>query len=185
VTRLDFAATLAAAAAGDDTAFRTLWRGLQPPLHRYLAVLAPGWADDLSSETWLDVIRGLPRFRGQEPDFRAWVFTIARHRALDHFRREGRRPVNPVPVEYLADVPAADDTAAAALESISTAAALTMLSRLPPDQADVISLRVLAGLDVAQIAALTGRRPGAVRVLAHRGLRRLAAQLADTAHQLR
>jgi RNA polymerase sigma-70 factor (ECF subfamily) len=185
VTRLDFAATLAAAVEGDEAAFVTLWRELHPPLRRYLAVLVPGWADDLASETWLDVVRGLDRFRGRQPDFRAWVFTIARHRALDHLRRESRRPASPVPTEYLLDLPAADDTAAAALESAGTAAALALLRGLPADQADVISLRVLAGLDVAQVAALTGKRPGTIRVLAHRGLRRLAAQLASTAAQVR
>jgi RNA polymerase sigma-70 factor, ECF subfamily len=185
VTDRDFAHTLAAAKGGDESAFVALWREYQPPLHRYLAVLAPGWADDLASESWLDIIRGLHRFRGSAQDFRAWIFTIGRHRALDHLRREQRRPAAPVPVEYLVDHPAADDTAAAAVEALSTAGALALLRRLPPDQAEVISLRVLAGLDVAHVAAITGKRPGAVRVLAHRGLRRLATQLADAAHLLR
>jgi RNA polymerase sigma-70 factor, ECF subfamily len=185
VTRLDFAATLAAAAEGDEAAFVTLWREVHPPLRRYLAILVPGWGDDLASETWLDVIRGLSRFHGAERDFRAWVFTIARHRALDHLRRETRRPATLVPTEYLADVPATDDPAATVLESAATAAALALLRELPPDQADVISLRVIAGLDVAQVAALTGKRPGTIRVLAHRGMRRLAAQLAGTVHQVR
>ena len=177
----EFAATLAAATAGDEAAFAVLWRELNPPLRRYLGLLAPRWADDLASETWHDVIRGLHRFRGDERGFRAWLFTIARHRALDWARREASRPATPVPVEDLADHRAPDDTAGAALETVSTAEALALIARLPADQAEVVALRVIGGLDVAHVAEITGRRPGTVRVLAHRGLRRLAAELAPTA----
>jgi Sigma-70 region 2 len=77
-----FPAVLSAAASGDEDAFARLWRDLQPRLLRYLRVVAPGTADDLASETWLAVIRGLGRFHGDEPAFRVWVFTIARHRAI-------------------------------------------------------------------------------------------------------
>ncbi len=177
----EFAATLAAAAAGDEAAFAVLWRDLHPPLRRYLGLVAPGWADDLASETWHDVVRGLRRFRGDEAGFRSWLFTIARHRALDWARREASRPATPVPVDDLVGRAAADDTADAALEAVSTAEALALLARLPPDQAEVVALRVIAGLDVAHVAEITGRRPGTVRVLAHRGLRWLAAELAPSA----
>ena len=49
-----------------------------------------------------------------------------------------------------------------------------LVRALPADQAEVILLRTIAGLDVAQVAEVMGRRPGTVRVLQHRGLRRLA-----------
>jgi RNA polymerase sigma-70 factor, ECF subfamily len=179
----DFAATLDAAAKGDEAAFAVLWRDVNPALHRYLSVLAPGWADDLASETWHDVVRALDRFRGDERGFRAWLFMIARHRALDWLRREAKRPVVPVPAEDLVDQQAPDDTAGSALESLTTADALALVSRLPADQAEVIALRVIAGLDVAHVATVIGKRPGTVRVLAHRGLRRLAAELSREATQ--
>jgi len=41
----------------------------------------------------------------------------------------------------------------------------------------VVALRVLGGLEVAEVARIVGKRPGAVRVLAHRGLRRLAKRM--------
>lgn len=179
----DFSATLHAAAGGDEAAFAVLWRDVNPALHRYLSTIAPGWADDLASETWHDVVRGLDRFRGDERGFRGWLFMIARHRALDWLRREAKRPASPVPAEDLVEQQAPDDTAGSALESLSTADALALVSRLPADQAEVIALRVIAGLDVAHVATITGRRPGTVRVLAHRGLRRLAAELTNEAIQ--
>jgi RNA polymerase sigma-70 factor, ECF subfamily len=172
-----FDTVLAAAARGDDEAFGILWRDLQPGLLRYLHALAPGAGEDLASETWLRVVGGLRRFSGDERSFRAWVFTIARHRAVDRWRRAGRRRDEPVPLDALADLPAPDDPATAAVAAISTQAAVALIATLPPDQAEVVLLRVVAGLEVAEVAAITGKHPGNVRVLSHRALRRLAERL--------
>jgi RNA polymerase sigma-70 factor (ECF subfamily) len=177
---LDFPEVLRAAARGDEDAFGRLWYDLQPRLLRYFMVVSPAVADDLASETWLGVVRGIHRFQGNEPAFRAWVFTIARHEALDWHRRGARR-VTELPVNELIEQAAPDDPAVTALEGFSTRAALAMVARLPPDQAEAIVLRVVAGLDVERVAGIMGKRPGTVRVLTHRGLRRLAEQLgADT-----
>ncbi|HEX8928620.1 MAG TPA: sigma-70 family RNA polymerase sigma factor [Actinomycetota bacterium] len=172
-----FDEVIAAARGGDERAFAVLWRDLQPALLRYLRVVAHAASEDLASETWLEVARGLRRFRGDETGFRAWVFTVARHRMIDWRRREARHPVTPLPPEELLDRAEPDDAAAPVLEAISTRAALTLIAELPPDQAEVITLRVVAGLEVAQVASIVGKRAGAVRVLSHRGLRRLAQRL--------
>jgi RNA polymerase sigma-70 factor, ECF subfamily len=105
---------------GDEHAFGVLYRDLRPSVLRYLRVLAPGAAEDLAAETWLRVVRQLGRFGGAEPAFRAWVFLIARHRAIDWRRLAVRRQTDPVPVEALVEQWAADDPAASALEAIST-----------------------------------------------------------------
>jgi RNA polymerase sigma-70 factor (ECF subfamily) len=172
-----FDQVVAAAAGGDERCFAIIWRDLQPALLRYLRVVTRGAAEDVASDTWVDVVQGLDRFQGDEPGFRAWVFTIARHRALDWQRRATRHQAIPTPMELLADHTAGDDPAAAALETLSTEAAVALLAELPRAQAEVVMLRVVAGLDVAQVADIVGKRPGAVRVLAHRGLRRLAERL--------
>ena len=172
-----FPAVLKAAAGGDQDAFGWLWHELQPRLLRYFSVVAPGAAEDLASETWLGVVGGIGRFTGSEPAFRAWVFTIARHEALDWRRRAARRPTQDLPAGGVVEVAAPDDPAATALEAMSTRAALGLVATLPADQAEAIVLRVVAGLDVAGVAEIMGKRPGTVRVLTHRGLRRLAERL--------
>lgn len=170
----DFQQVLAAAVQGDQDAFAALWRAHQPLLLRYLQVLAPGAAEDLASETWLVVARQLGRFGGHEGGFRAWLVEIARRQTRDWRRRQARRPVVPLPPNRLPDQVAVEDPAAAALERLSTRAALALIATLPPDQAEVVTLRAVVGLDTGQVAAVLNKRPGAVRVLAHRGLRRLA-----------
>ena len=172
-----FPVVLRAAAGGDEDAFARLWYDLQPRLLRYFGVIAPGAAEDLASETWLAVIGAIGRFQGNEPAFRAWVFTIARHQVLDWRRRAARRPTQALPVTGLADPLAPDDPAAVAVEGASTRAALALIASLPTDQAEAIALRVMAGLEVSRVADIMGKRPGTVRVLTHRGLRRLAERL--------
>jgi RNA polymerase sigma-70 factor (ECF subfamily) len=170
-------AALRAAQLGDEHAFRLVYRDIQPRLLRYLRVLVADDAEDVASETWLQIARDLATFRGELDEFRGWATTIARHRALDHLRRQRRRPQTGAPFEELAHLAANYDTAEAALEAIDTDTALDLIATLPPDQAEAIYLRVVIGLDAKTAGQILGKRPGAVRVAVHRGLNRLAARL--------
>ena len=177
----EFPEVLRLAGDGDGPAFARLWRDTHPPLLRYLWLAAGDAAEDLASEVWLEVARRIARFRGGEPEFRGWLFTLARRRLIDRRRYETRHPELPTGDTARLDQPAHDDTVAAALEDISTEAALAFIGTLPRDQAEIIILRVVVGLDAAQVARIIGKSPGAVRVAAHRGLRALTARLADGA----
>jgi RNA polymerase sigma-70 factor, ECF subfamily len=169
-----FSITLASAQGGDETAFACLFRDLQPALLRYLQVITPE-AEDVAGDTWLQVVKGLPGFRGGEEAFRAWLFTIARHRAVDAGRSRSRRPDVPLGLNEAAELqPAGPDAAELALEAISTRSVLALIKTLPREHAEIIMLRVVAGLEAADVARIVGKTPGAVRVTAHRALRRLA-----------
>jgi RNA polymerase sigma-70 factor, ECF subfamily len=170
----EFPAVLEAAQRGSEPAFTRLWLDANPSLVRYLRVIAPELAEDVAADTWVQVVRGLRRFRGDEAAWRAWLFTTARRRLIDASRRRSRRreePLHDVPAEAL---PLTADAADEAMERLGTQSAIALLSRLPRLQAEVILLRVVAGLDTNAVARLLGRSPGAVRVAGHRGLRRLA-----------
>ncbi len=170
------------AQAGDEAAFRVLYRDTQPRVLRYLQAIVGADAEDVASETWLQVARDLPGFRGDGDGFRGWVATVARHRATDHLRRARRRPQPAaVTVADLETWAASDDTAGQALELMATAAALALISQLPRDQAEVVLLRVVMGLDTAATARVLGKRPGAVRTASYRGLRRLSGWLEQAA----
>jgi RNA polymerase sigma-70 factor, ECF subfamily len=169
-----FAALLAAAQDGSEAAFSLLWRDANPDLLRYLRVIAPDSAEDVAAETWVQVVRGLPAFRGDEQAWRAWLFTTSRRRTMDESRRRARRPWVPLDAVPESGLPGQADAAEVALEHLNTRAALALLRELPQLQAEVILLRVVADLDTETVARLVNRSPGAVRVAAHRGLRRLA-----------
>ena len=89
---LDPGLAVAAAQRGDTDAFRVLYRDIQPRLLRYLRALVSEDAEDVASETWLQVARDLGGFQGSYDGFRGWVVTVGRHRALDHLRRAGAAP---------------------------------------------------------------------------------------------
>ena len=175
----DFPEVLRLAACGDAAAFARLWRETHPPLLRYLWVSVGDAAEDVAADVWLDVARRIRSFHGGEQEFRGWLFTMARRKMIDRHRYEARRPVSPTADGELFDRPAADDTVAAALEYISTETALSLIATLPRDQAEIVVLRVVVGLDASAVAQIVGKSPGAVRVAAHRGLRTLRERVAD------
>jgi RNA polymerase sigma-70 factor (ECF subfamily) len=173
----DFAQVLADAQGGDEDQFAVLWRDANPALLRYLRVLAPENAEDIAAETWVYVVRGLPRFIGDEAAWRAWLFTTARRRLIDQARLRKRHPAEPLEEISPSEVPRTPDTAQIALDNLATGDALALVSQLPRLQADVIMLRVVAGLDTDAVASILGKSPGNVRVMAHRGLRKLESLL--------
>jgi RNA polymerase sigma-70 factor, ECF subfamily len=174
----DFASVLARARQGDEAAFAVLWRDLNPVLLRYLA-MGGDPAEDIASDTWATVVRGLGRFTGDESAWRAWVFTTARRRAID----AGRRRMRAAQLEQLwmqwPLAEAADDPSDILAAQWDTDAALRLVAQLSPLQAEVVALRVLSGLPADEVATIVGSSPGAVRVAAHRGLRRLEQILAS------
>ena len=175
----DFAEVLAAAQEGSEPAFSRLWRDGNPVLLRYLRVIAPECAEDVAAETWLHVVRGLATFSGDEQAWRAWLFTTARRRMIDQARRRSRRREKALEEAPPSQLPTSPDAADLAIQHIDTRSAMALVAQLPPHQAEVILLRVVAGLDTETVARLMARTPGAVRVAAHRGLRRLAEILAE------
>jgi RNA polymerase sigma-70 factor (ECF subfamily) len=175
----DLTDALDRARKGDEQSFRVLYRTLQPGLLRYLRGLVSDDAEDVASEAWAQIARDLGAFSGDADGFRGWTVTIARNRALDHLRRQRRRPVASTSNAFaeLDERASADDTETRAMESVATDAAIAMIASLPRDQAEAVLLRVVVGLDVASVAKILGKRPGAVRTATHRGLKRLAEQL--------
>lgn len=173
-----FEAVLVAAREGDGRALTELYRALYPRILRYVYTVEPVEAEDVASDTWLDVVRCLPRFEGDERAFRAWAFTIARRRLLDLRRRRARRSTSAEDPRRLMEVGPTGDAEEEALASLGTNWAVDLImASLPAEHAEVVLLRVIGDLGVDDVARIVGRRPGNVRVIQHRALRRLARVL--------
>ncbi|MGC9438765.1 RNA polymerase sigma factor [Streptomyces sp. WG5] len=173
----ELGAAVARAQEGDEAAFAAAYRFVQPGLLGYLRGLVGDDAEDVASDAWLEIARDLRRFRGDGAGFRGWTATIARHRALDHLRRQKVRPRATALEQDVLDLPGPHSTHDQALETLSTEAALALVSGLPRDQAEAVLLRVVVGLDGPSAARVLGKRPGAVRTATYRGLKRLARQM--------
>lgn len=126
-------------------------------------------AEDLLGEVFLQVARSLPRFRGDDEDLRRWLFTIARNRLIDDRRRRARRP-------RTADAAVPDRPAPAPLAALDPEL-IGALAQLTPDQREVVVLRYVADLSLADVAEVTRRSAGAVKSLQHRALEQLARTL--------
>ncbi|MCH0563903.1 MULTISPECIES: RNA polymerase sigma factor [unclassified Streptomyces] len=168
---------VARAQEGDEAAFAVAYRMVQPGLLGYLRGLVGEDAEDVASDAWLEIARDLGRFKGDGAGFRGWTATIARHRALDHLRRQRVRPRPAVLEADVLELPGPQSTHEQALEALSTERALELVRGLPRDQAEAVLLRVVVGLDGPASARVLGKRPGAVRTAAYRGLKRLARDL--------
>jgi len=187
-----FLGILTAAQEGGEWAVATLYRWLHPALVGFLRGRVGDEAEDLAAETWLAVSRGLRGFSGDETAFRSWVFTIAHRRLVDHHRANARRlrtrsltpgdgPGGADEDALVAEPASPDDPAAETVSAMSSDQAVRrIVSLLPADQAEILLLRVVAGLAVEDVAQITGRKPGTVRVLQHRALRRLAERLENS-----
>ncbi|AKJ11915.1 RNA polymerase sigma24 factor [Streptomyces incarnatus] len=173
----ELGAAVARAQEGDEAAFAVAYRLVQPGLLAYLHGIVGDDAEDVAADAWLEIARDLGRFKGDGAGFRGWTATIARYRALDHLRRRRVRPRAGGTEQDVLDLPGPHSTHEQALESLSTERALELVRGLPRDQAEAVLLRVVVGLDGPAAARVLGKRPGAVRTAAHRGLKRLARQL--------
>ena len=172
---VEFGDALAAAQAGEEVGFANLYREFAPGVVGFLRGRVPREAEDVAASVWLDVAQSIGRFVGDEKGFRAWLFTIVRRRMLNEFRRQGRDHSTPhdpmvMPTPVSTESPEGD-----VIALFETAEALALIgSVLPPLQADVVLMRVVAGLPVDEIADVLDLAPGHIRVLSHRGLKTLA-----------
>ncbi|HZZ95688.1 MAG TPA: RNA polymerase sigma factor [Jatrophihabitantaceae bacterium] len=176
----ELGARIVAAAAGDEDAFATLYRTLQPRLLRYAVSLVGQDAEDVTAEAWLQIARDIRSFSGDTDAFRGWTARIVRNRALDQLRARARRPVQSTGLDEIFDAKAPDNTEDLAVERIFTDAAIALIASLPRDQREAVMLRAVVGLDAKSAGLVLGKSAAAVRVAAHRGLKNLGKRLAAT-----
>ena len=145
-------------------------------VYRYLLTMVGNVkdAEDLTSQTFLEALENLHRYRGNG-DFRAWLFRIARNKSIDHYRKHKRDTAWAEDADYVDGGQQSPETAAA--NALAIAHVLRQLRTLSPDRAEVVSLRLFAGLEVSEIAHDLRKPETAVRMLLHRGLRDLQTRI--------
>lgn len=158
-------------------AFSELYQRHVQRVYRYVLVRVGGNvqdAQDLTSQTFLAAMEGLKSYRSTQP-FVAWLLGIARHKVADQFRRQ-KPQVDLETAVSLTDTNT-DDPDEQLDQQLDIARVTRKLQTIAPDRAEVITLRLMAGLEVSDIARLLGKNEAAVRMLLFRGLRDLQTQL--------
>ena len=181
---LEFDEVLDAARRGDSIAYRDLYDALAGRVCGYLSVHGASDAEDLTSEVFLRVFRGIARFDGGERQFRSWLFTIAHHVLLDDRRRRSARPAtNGFDGDAMTRV-AGGDVENEALDNLRDEWVRDALAHLSPDQQSVLTLRVVGDLSIEQVAKIVGKPVGAVKALQRRGIATLRRQMVGAGEEV-
>jgi RNA polymerase sigma-70 factor (ECF subfamily) len=181
---LDSARLVTRFQAGDEDAFAKLYLRYFDRVYAYLRVIfreTPDETEDVTQQVFLRAFEALPRYEQRGQPFRAWLFTVARNRALTRLGQLGRdEPVEPRVLDERRDVAAAEE-AVSALSWLSDRELVMFVDRLPLPQRQVLALRYLLDLPTKEIARMLGRTVADVRMLEHRALRFLEARLGAVA----
>ena len=177
-----FDSNLAAARAGAGWAWEGLYRDLAGPVAGYLRGRGAEDVEDLVSETFLSVAKDIHRFKGGESDFRSWVFTIAHRRMQDAWRAKGRRvpTLDREDAETIAEHNWLGDAEHDAMTAMSLLEVHVLIDHLTAAQRDVVLLRVVGDLSVAETAKVLDTSESAVRALQTRALRDLRKKLSKS-----
>ena len=172
----DFSSTLARAKAGDDVAWRYLFRFVSGRVVAFLVSRGVRDSEDVAGEVFADIVRSIRRFKGDRHAFVSWTLTIAHRRMVDSVRASVRRPETASPASQLDRLDPVN-VEEAALGLIGADWARRMLDLLTNDQADVLALRIYGDLSLPEVAQTLGKPLTAVTSLQHRGLEALRRML--------
>lgn len=170
----DFPRVLEDAANGDNAAVERLYRDTAPVVMGYLRASGANSPEDLTSDVYVDALRGLGRFSGTEHQFRSWLLTIAHRRLVDDWRRRGRRREDSVPAEELGQLTIdLSDGESEAMSRLRARGVIEALQHLTDDQRSVLFLRVIGDLPVLEVAEILGKPETAIKALQRRAVSRL------------
>jgi RNA polymerase sigma-70 factor (ECF subfamily) len=182
-TASSFDQVIQAAKCGDEHSVSALYLGHIAMVFGYLRACGSPEADDVASEVFVGMLRGLSKFDGDESDFRRWLMTIAHRRLIDQRRRQGRNRTDLSDTSLLAAIQ--DRRSPSELRALEMDAALVdAFGRLTDAQREVLALRFVADESLQGVAAITGRPTSAVKSLQNRGLESLRRYLSVPKAQL-
>lgn len=164
------------ARTGDPEAFGLLYDHYSGSVYRFLyyRTRSQTLAEDLTSETFFRALRSMTGFRWQGKDFGAWLMTIARNLATDHFKAGKTRYELTTDDMGIHDDHGDQTPESEVITALTNEVLLGALAQLPTEQRDCVALRFLQGLSIAETALALGRSEGAVKQLQLRGVRNLS-----------
>ncbi len=171
-----FDSCLPKAQTGDPVAITLLWKMFSPKIRSYAARLDANAFDDITSETWISVLRSMGRFSGSRREFESFVLSICRRRAIDIWRKENKFGDG---ADVIVELPSSDPTPEEVVSSREDLEHIRlMLEVLPEKQRNVVALRYLEEMSFSELSQLSGSSESTLRVVNHRALAKLAEHVA-------
>jgi RNA polymerase sigma-70 factor (ECF subfamily) len=166
-------AIVEAAKLGDASALSALYEHYFPKVYRYVAsrLRASEDAEDVTEEIFLRIIDNVGSFAWRGLPFGAWVFRIARNEVVSHVRRQKTRGVSAQLTELIPD--GGPDHTEQVEFALTFAMVREAIEKLPEAQRQVVSLRFVAGLSVAETAQTLKKTENNVKVLQHKAIAKL------------
>jgi RNA polymerase sigma-70 factor (ECF subfamily) len=160
---------------GDSAAATALVNRLSPQLHRFFMMqfVSRRYADDLLQETWLRIHEIRHTYRPGQPVL-PWLYAIARHIRVDHYRKAQRTESRQQSLEESRDIPQKAGAASAGAPDLEA-----LLATLPESQREVLAMLKVAGMSLEEVARATASSVGSVKQKAHRAYENLRVRLID------
>ena len=174
-------AMLAKAAQRNPSTFGALYRRYVTSVYRYLYSRVGNTTDteDLTAQVFTEALEGLHRYR-ERGSFAAWLFAIARHKVVDHYRRHRSH----LPLDEVRDgADGSGDPLARVVQHEALRRLASLVTQLDEEKQELLRLRFAAGLTFGQVAAVVGRSEGSVKMAVHRLLRHLEAEWEESDEQ--
>jgi RNA polymerase sigma-70 factor, ECF subfamily len=158
---------------GDSAAATALVNCLSPMLHRFFLIqsVSRRYADDLLQETWTRIHQVRHTYRPGEPVL-PWLYAIARHVRVDHYRKARRSEMREQQVRELPEIAAATPAQAEIHPDL-----VALLATLPESQREVIAMLKVSGMSLEEVARATSSSIGSIKQKAHRAYTKLREQL--------
>jgi RNA polymerase sigma-70 factor, ECF subfamily len=171
------------ARTGDGEAFGELYERLADRIYRYIyfRVTDEEMAEDLTSRVFLKAWEHLPSYKNSTSPFIAWLYTIAHNMLIDYYRVN--RPT--APLDEIEIMAGDDPSPAEEVDRRSDVLVLRQaLQKLTPIQREVVTMKLIDGMNTAEVAKRLHRTQGAIRALQMRALQSLAGILREDAPRL-
>lgn len=158
------------AARHNRAAFAPLYRRYVTAVYRYFAVRVHHreTAEDLTAQLFTEILAKLPNYQ-EQGSFAGWIFTIAKRRLIDHYRRHQPE----LPLEETAVPPDDADVFGDLISREQQNQLLQLVAELDADQQELLALRFAAGLTFAEIGATMGKSEAACKMAVRRLLNEL------------
>ena len=161
---------------GDKRAIGEIYRTHVDVIYRYIwaRIRDDDVTEDLTAQVFLKALEGLPSYRPSGKPFLAWLYRIAYARVVDHWRKQERRVEVPLEETLPAREPRPEELLEAEADWVT---AIDLVAQLTDDQQDVVILRFIGEMSLAQVAETLGKTVGATKAIQYRALATLARLL--------